>query len=544
MLGDLGDKINAAFRSLGGASVVDEALLDSVLKEICLALLQSDVNVKLVQTLRKNIKSIVNLNDMAQGVNKKRKIQSLIVNELCALVDPGVEPYKPTKGKANVIMFVGLQGSGKTTTCTKLAHYYQRKNFKVGLVCTDTFRAGAFDQLKQNATKAKIPYYGSYTEADPVQLALEGVSKFKNEGFEIIIVDSKSCIILASGRHHQETALFEEMKQISGVVKPDNVVFVLDGTIGQAAEAHARAFKDSIDVGSIIITKLDGHAKGGGAVTAVATIGAPIQFIGVGEQIHDLETFNARSFISKMLGMGDLTGLMESVQDMAGGNQLNMIMKLQKGEFSIRDMRDQLKMIAGMGPMSKIIGMIPGMNADMLGPMGDADGAKKLTGFMCAMDSMTAGELDSDSKIFHAQPTRVTRIAKGSGVLIGEIEELLAQFAQMEKMIKTIGGKNGLLQSMTDPKKSGNRSANPNQQAAQMQQAMQKMMPPGMMDQMGGFEGMQKMMQQMMGGKDGMPDMSALAGMMGGGMPDIASMMSGMGQKSQPTARSIKPKKK
>ena len=294
-LAELGKKINSALKNLTTATVIDEQFLDNVLKEICLALLESDVNVKLVQNMRKNIKSIINLQELAAGVNKRKIIQKAIFEELCSLVDPGVEPFKPVKNKANIIMFVGLQGSGKTTTCTKIAHHYQRKGFKTGLVCTDTFRAGAFDQLKQNATKAKIPYYGSYAESDPVQLALDGVGKFKEEGFEIIIVDT-------SGRHRQETELFAEMKEISDAITPDNVIFVLDGTIGQAAEAHAKAFQETVHVGSIVITKMDGHAKGGGAISAVAAIGSPIVFIGTGEHIHDLETFKSQSFISKMLG--------------------------------------------------------------------------------------------------------------------------------------------------------------------------------------------------------------------------------------------------
>ena len=187
-----------------------------------------------------------------------------------------------TKGLTHVIMFVGLQGSGKTTSCTKLASYYSKKGFKVGLVCTDTFRAGAFDQLKQNATKARIPFYGSYTESDPVVLALEGVTKFKKEGYKNFLILGFDVIIVdTSGRHRQETELFLEMKEISNTIKPDNVIFVLDGAIGQAADAHARAFKESVEIGSIIITKMDGHAKGGGAISAVAATGSPIIFIGL-----------------------------------------------------------------------------------------------------------------------------------------------------------------------------------------------------------------------------------------------------------------------
>lgn len=177
-----------------------------------------------------------------------------------------------------------------------MAYHHSKKGFKVALVGADTFRAGAFDQLKQNAAKAKIPFYGSYTESDPVQLAMDGVRKFKKEGFDIIIVDT-------SGRHKQEAELFEEMKQIQAVIQPDNVIFVLDATIGQAADAQARAFSEAVKVGSIIITKMDGHAKGGGAISAVAATGSPIIFIGTGEHMYDLEPFSTQSFVSKMLGM-------------------------------------------------------------------------------------------------------------------------------------------------------------------------------------------------------------------------------------------------
>ncbi|KAJ1973866.1 Signal recognition particle [Dimargaris xerosporica] len=261
VLNELGRKINGALQSLNSRNVIDEQALDALLREICGALLESDVNVQQVQTLRKNIKQKVNLQDLSSGMNKQRIVNKAVYDELCRLVDPGVEPYRPKKGKSNVIMFVGLQGSGKTTTCTKIAAFYQRKGWKTGLVCADTFRAGAFDQLKQNATKAKIPYYGSYTERDPVQLATDGVKKFKQEKFEIILVDT-------SGRHKQETELFEEMQEISHATKPDHVIFIMDGTIGQAAQSQATAFKEAVDVGSVVITKMDGHAKGGGAISA------------------------------------------------------------------------------------------------------------------------------------------------------------------------------------------------------------------------------------------------------------------------------------
>ncbi|KAI8902732.1 SRP54-type protein [Globomyces pollinis-pini] len=532
VLAELGKKLQGALRSLNSASVIDKALLDSILKDICTALLSSDVNVKLVQKLRTNIKSLVDLDSLQNSANKKRIIQKAVFDELCALVDPGVDAFVPKKGKPNVIMFVGLQGSGKTTTCTKLAFYYSKKGFKTGLVCTDTFRAGAFDQLKQNATKAKIPYFGSYSESDPVALAIEGVEKFKQENFDVIIVDT-------SGRHRQELELFAEMQQISEAISPDNVIFVLDGTIGQAAEAHAKAFRETVDIGSIVITKMDGHAKGGGAISAVAATGSPIIFIGTGEHIQDLEIFRAQSFINKMLGMGDLSGLLETLNDTKIDKEA-LMQNVMAGKFSFRDMKGQLEMISGLGPMSKIMGMIPGMsglaNSDM-----DKHGGEKLKKFTCVLDSMTEKELDSDSKFFRSQPGRIYRISKGSGVVVKEIEELLLQHEAMSGMVKSMGGPNGLMANMARNAAVGGRQGNqmggmPDmsqmmQGGGGMQDMMSQMMQGGgmqnMMQQMMQNGGMQNMMQQMMQGGGMQNMMQQMMGGGGGGLQDMMSQMMG-----------------
>ena len=355
MLTELGKKLQSALNSLTRAPVINKELLDQILKQICQALLESDINVKLVQKLRQNILSIVDLEKLEQGANKKRILYEAIYKELVSLVDPGVKGFSPKKGQQCVVMMVGLQGAGKTTSCTKLAYHYLKKGFKVGLVCTDTFRAGAFDQLKQNATKAKIPYYGSHTESNPVIVASEGVDKFKAENFDLIIVDT-------SGRHRQEEALFVEMRDINAAINPNHIIFVMDGTIGQAASSHALAFKESVSVGSIIITKMDGHAKGGGAISAVAATKSPIIFIGVGEHMQDFEPFNSASFISKILGQGDLQGLLEKLNDSKIDRQ-SLVENITKGKFTMKDMKGQLEMISGLGPLSKIMGMIPGMSS-------------------------------------------------------------------------------------------------------------------------------------------------------------------------------------
>lgn len=249
VLQELGAQISKALASVQDATVVDEKVLDACLKEISTALLQADIQVQLVFNLRAQVKKRVNA-DTGAGLNKRKVIEKAVFDELCSMLSSGADTKDKKsskkqdlkKGKPNVVMFVGLQGSGKTTTCMKYAHFYKKKGFKPAMVCADTFRAGAFDQLKQNATKASIPFYGSYSETDPAKIAETGVNKFKDGGRDLIIVDT-------SGRHKQEEALFEEMRQVSSSVQPDLVIFVMDGSIGQAAFDQAKAFKDTVEVG-------------------------------------------------------------------------------------------------------------------------------------------------------------------------------------------------------------------------------------------------------------------------------------------------------
>ncbi|TKA71288.1 Signal recognition particle 54 kDa protein [Friedmanniomyces simplex] len=497
VLQDLGRRINAAVTDLTRSPTLDEKAFDGMIKTISNALAEADVNIKLVANLRKTIKSAVKFHELPAHANKKRIIQKAVFDALVDIVNPHQKEYVPKKGKSNVIMFVGLQGAGKTTTCTKLARWYQARGFKTCLVCADTFRAGAFDQLKQNATKAKIPYYGSLTQTDPVVVARDGVEKFKKERFEIIIVDT-------SGRHHQEDALFAEMVEIQSAVQPHQTIMVLDASIGQAAEAQSRAFKETADFGAIIITKTDGAAAGGGAISAVAATHTPIVFIGTGEHLLELERFNPQSFVSKLLGMGDIQGLAEHVQSL-NLNQKETMKNITEGKFSVRDMRDQLQKIMKMGPLSKMAGMIPGMGGMMQG-MDDEEGSMKLKRMIYICDSMTAKELDSDGKVFVEQPTRMTRVARGSGTSVREVEELLTQQRMMGGIAKKMKGG---MQNMQKAQGAMG-GANNKQQMAAMQRRMASMGQGG-----GG------------GGGGGMPDMASLAKMMGGGgggMPDLGGM--------------------
>lgn len=489
VLADLGRKITTALRSLGNATIINKEVLDGLLKDICTALLEADVNIRMVKQLRENVRSVIDFDEMAAGLNKRRMIQMAVFKELVKLVDPNVKAWQPIKGRTNVVMFVGLQGSGKTTTCTKMAYYYVRKGWKCALVCADTFRAGAFDQLKQNATKARIPFYGSYTESDPVVIASEGVEKFTNEGFEIIIVDT-------SGRHKQESSLFEEMLAISNAVQPNLIIYVMDASIGQACEAQARAFKSKVDVGAVIVTKLDGHARGGGALSAVAATQSPIIFIGTGEHIDDFEQFKVKPFISKLLGMGDIEGLIDKVNELKLDDNEELIEKLKHGEFTLRDMYEQFTNIMKMGPFSQILNMIPGFGADLIKGASEAESMSRLKRLMTIMDSMSDSELDSreGAKLFSKQPNRIQRVARGSGVTQKEVQELLTQYTKFAAVVKKMGGIKGLF-------KGGDMAKNVNPaQMAKLNQQMAKMMDPRVLQQMGGMSGLQNMMRQLQSG--------------------------------------------
>ncbi|KAJ8906483.1 hypothetical protein NDN08_002976 [Rhodosorus marinus] len=468
VLGDLGKRINRAIRLMSDATVIDEAVVKEMLNEIAKALLEADVNIKYVAQLKNRVLNRVKFEELAAGVNKRKMIQGAVVDELCALLDSGRDPVPLKKGKPNVIMFVGLQGNGKTTSCVKYAHYHQRKGWKTALVCADTFRAGAFDQLKQNATKARIPFYGSYTETDPVKLAIEGVNRFKLDKFELIIVDT-------SGRHKQEKALFEEMEQMSEAVNPNDVIFVMDSSIGQAAEDQAKAFRSSVSVGSVIVTKLDGHAKGGGALSAVSGTGSPITFIGIGEHMTDFEPFNTQSFVGRLLGLGDISGLMNMINE--ADIDKDVYERIAEGHFTLRDMRDQFENIGKLGPLSSVMTMLPHMQ-NLLPAGKGKEGEERVKQFMVIMDSMTDAELDNPKIQFTTE--REMRVARGAGVFPTDVRMLLKQHKEFAGVVEKMGSMKGL--------KNGNMNM--------LGKELPKMINPQMLKKMGGAGNLQSMLKQ------------------------------------------------
>lgn len=479
VLESLGGRITGALRRMTNSTVIDEAALSELLKEIARALLEADVNVRAVQKLRKNVMEQVKLDEIPAGLNKRKLIQKAVFDELCAMLDPGTKPAELKRGRPNIVMFVGLQGNGKTTSCVKYAYHHSRKGWKTALVCADTFRAGAFDQLKQNATKAKIPFYGSYAETDPVKIAMDGVDRFKAEGYDLIIVDT-------SGRHKQEAALFAEMGQMADVLSPTDIIFVMDSAIGQAAHDQALAFKEQVSVGSVIITKLDGHAKGGGALSAVSATQSPITFIGTGEHIDEFESFNTQNFVGRLLGMGDVSGLVNTIKEAGLHENVEMYKRITEGVFTLRDMYDQFDSIAKLGPLNKVMGMIPGMGDMMKGASGD--GSERIKRFQQMMDSMTVDEMENPKINFN--PSRIERIARGSGRHPREVEDLLFEYKRFSKVVGKVG-------------KMSKKNMNVNQISKNASQTFEQFMDPQMMARLGGQGGMQRMMRELAKNMDG-----------------------------------------
>ncbi|KAL8046645.1 hypothetical protein ABFX02_08G190100 [Erythranthe guttata] len=497
VLAELGGRISGAIRQMSNEIIIDEKVLNDCLNEITRALIQSDVQLSIVCDMQKNIKKIVKLNDVATGHDKRKIIKQAIFSELCRILNPGKASFTPRKGETSVVMFVGLQGSGKTTTCTKYAHFHQKKGWKPALVCADTFRAGAFDQLKQNATKSKIPFYGSYTESDPVRIGVEGVERFKKENYDLIIVDT-------SGRHSQEASLFEEMRQLSEATKPDLIIFVMDSSIGQAAFDQAQAFKQSVDVGAVIVTKIDGHAKGGGALSSVAATKSPVVFMGTGEHMDDFQVFDVEPFVRHLLGMGgDWSGFVDKIQEVVPMDQQpELLQKLSEGNFTLRSMYQQIQTILKMGPMNEVFSMLPGFNQKMM-PKDNEKGGQtyKFKRYLIMMDSMTKKELDSPNAELMNE-SRIARIARGSGSPVEDVKEMMEAYKPMAKMWSKASKGKGLNISKKISKKGSGKGLNiskkiPKKGSGNMNaEQMCKALPPEILNQIGGAGGLKNLMKQ------------------------------------------------
>jgi signal recognition particle subunit SRP54 len=424
VLENLGNSLRNVLKKITGASHIDEALVKEITRDIQRALLQADINVKLVLEMTKEVERRALSEQPAAGTSAKEHIVRIIYDELIKILG---QPRPLPIGK-QTIMMVGLYGQGKTTTTGKLARFFHKKGLKVGVIAADVHRPAAYDQLKQVAEKVGVSFYGEPGEKDASKIARDGMNQFA--GSDVVIVDT-------SGRHALEDDLIAELKRVADVVKPNERILVLDAAVGQQAGPQAKAFHDAVGVTSVIITKMDGTAKGGGALSAVAQTQAPIVFIGVGEHLTDLEPFDSTRFISRLLGMGDIQSLLEAAKDNISEEAAEeTVKKMMSGRFTLKEMYEQMEMLTNMGPLKKLVSMLPGMPG-MGEKVNMEESQEKLRKFKFIMDSMTEEEMEDPKLIKSA---RINRIARGSGVEAKDVRDLLKQYNMSKKAVKGFMG--------------------------------------------------------------------------------------------------------
>ncbi len=424
VLEKLGDSLRAALRKIAGASYVDEALIKDIVRDIQRALLQADMNVQLALTITRELQRRALEEAPPPGMSPREHVVRIIYEELVKIL--GVAREVPIQKQR--ILLVGLYGQGKTTTAGKLGKYFQKKGLSVGFVAADTHRPAAYDQLKQLADQINAAFYGEPKEKDAVRIAKAGIKAL--ESTDVLIVDS-------SGRHALEPDLIKEIEAVGKAIQANERFLVIDATIGQQAGPQAKAFHDAVGITGVIVTKLDGTAKGGGALSAVAEVKAPIVFIGVGEKIDDLERFEPPRFISRLLGMGDLESLLEKAQEAIDEKKAEeLTKKIMAGKFTLHEMYEQIDMLTDMGPMKRIAAMIPGVAGKMKDE--DVEGTQsKLRRFKVIMDSMTDAEMTDPKTV---KSSRVQRIAHGAGVTPRDVKELLRHYEMSRRAIKGFAG--------------------------------------------------------------------------------------------------------
>jgi len=436
MLDKLGSALKSGIGKISNAILVDKKLIDGIIKDIQRALIEADVNVELVFALSQKIKKLA-YNENIKGIEKKEQLIKLIHDEIALLLGKKKGLKLPKKAS---IMFLGLYGAGKTTTIAKLGFYYAKRGKKVALLGLDTQRPAAMDQLEQMAKKANLPVFVDKKEKNPIKIIKQYESDLKK--YDLILIDT-------AGRDGLNKELTKEIEKLDKKLKPDYRILVMPADIGQAAKTQAEEFQKALSIDGVIITRMDGTSKAGGALTACAETKAPVFFIGVGEQIHEIETFDPESFISRLLGMGDLNALLEHVKSATDEKQQKKIEeRLREGKFTLLDLYSQLEQMNKMGSMDKLLGMVPGMSAAKVPKDLFAKQEDKMKHWKNSISSMTEEEIENP-EILEKQTSRIQRIAKGSGTTTTEIRELLKQYKMLKEMI---GMQSGLMEGKIDQK--------------------------------------------------------------------------------------------
>jgi len=428
MLDSLKEGLQAAVKKLVGSTMVDEKAVKEFVRDLQRTLIQSDVNVKIALEVTERVEKRVLGEKPAPGVTRKDQVVSVLYEELARLLG-GEGGLQLDKNKTSVIVMLGVQGSGKTTTTGKLARFYNKKGFKVGVVAADTFRPGAIIQLKTLASSSGVDIYSDEEEKDSVKIAKAGRKYFE---------DSKNLVIIdTAGRHKEEKGLLQEMKVVVGAIKPEVTLLVVDGTIGQQCYSQALAFHQAAPVGGIVVTKLDGAAKGGGALAASAATGAKVLFIGTGERIDDLEEFAPTRFVGRMLGMGDLKSLMDMVRMSEVEIDEKAAQRMMTGKLTMDDLLAQFEQMKKFGSLKKVLEHIPGFSG-VVNPQELEKAEDRVKVYKSIIQSMTGSEKADPERI---NSSRLKRIAWGSGRSEKEVRELLSRYKQMKSLVKTSKGR-------------------------------------------------------------------------------------------------------
>jgi signal recognition particle subunit SRP54 len=436
MFENLSDKLNAVFKKLKGHGKLTEKNIEEGLREVRMALLEADVHYSVVKSFISGIKERALGKEVMSSLTPGQQVVKIVNEELTGLMGGMIEALNLSGSVPVSIMLVGLQGSGKTTTAGKLAVFLRKKGRKPYLVPADIYRPAAIDQLNKLGQQLSVPVFPSSPDMDPVQICIDARTTAHRTGCDTVVIDT-------AGRLHIDEVLMEELRRIKAAVSPADILLVADAMTGQDAVNIAKAFNDTLDIGGVVLTKMDGDARGGAALSIKSVTDKPIKFIGVGEKLSDLEAFHPDRMSSRILGMGDVLTIIEKAQAVVDEKKAaELEKKLRKNAFTLEDFRDQMIQIRKMGSMSELIKMIPGMNKMKQLKNMEVD-EKELVKIEAIINSMTPQERRQHALI---KGSRRKRIAKGSGTSVQDINKLLKNYTQVMKMIKKLnqGGMRGM----------------------------------------------------------------------------------------------------
>lgn len=440
MFENISDRLNSVFKKLKGHGKLTEKNIEEGLKEVRLALLEADVHYKVVKKLIADIKNRALGQEVMESLTPGQQVVKIVNEELTEVMGSRHEDLKLSGPAPVSIMLVGLQGSGKTTTAGKLALFLRKKGRKPYLVPADVYRPAAIEQLKKLGEQLTVPVFPSVVESNPVQICQDARTAAQQEGCDILLLDT-------AGRLHIDEELMSELCRIKDAMKPSDILLVADAMTGQDAVNIAKSFDETLDIGGVILTKLDGDARGGAAISIKAVTDKPIKFVGVGEKLNALEPFHPDRMSSRILGMGDVLTLIEKAQSIVDEKQaVELEKKLRKSQFTLEDFRDQLIQIRKMGSLTDLLGMIPGIGKIKQLKNLEVD-EQEFVKIEAAINSMTPQERQQHTII---NGSRRKRIANGSGTSVQDINRLLKNYTQLLKMMKKItkGGMRGLGRGM------------------------------------------------------------------------------------------------